>query len=195
MPAVRPSPFDTLETAFRLLSSGPAPLAVDGRRLGRGLPRRLITVRELRVLLVCYRGIVGVQRVVLDELIHCATQGGSGWVVGLAGVLLPGFRRVAALAQPRSARAMCEVEADLLGRYRLALARSHTEVADLAGDLLRIAQAGSLRIQCRAPMSDVTLPVVELAERTAVPSPAANAISLMYQVPQPRTSILDIDHE
>jgi hypothetical protein len=146
MPAARLSPFETLEATFRLLSSGPEPLAVNGRRLGQGLPGRAITVRELGVMLVCHRVTVEAQRVVLDELIHRATQGRSGWVVGLAGVLLPGFRRVAVLAQPDSAGAMCEVETELLGRYRAALTRSHVEIAEFASDVLRIAQAPSSRI-------------------------------------------------
>jgi hypothetical protein len=146
MPAVRLSPFETLEATFRLLSSEPEPLAVDGRRLGQGLPGRAITVRELGTMLVCHRVTVEAQRVVLDELIHRAAQGSSGWVVGLAGVLLPGLRRVAALTQSERTGAMCEVEAELLGRYRAALARSHAEIAGFASDLLRVAQAHSLRI-------------------------------------------------
>ncbi len=68
MPAARPSPLDTLETTFRLLTSGPAPLAVDGRRLGQGLPGRLISVRELGAVLVHGSVAASVQRVVLDEL-------------------------------------------------------------------------------------------------------------------------------
>src|SRR6266508_6447219 len=104
MPAVRPSPFDTLETTFRRLTGGPAPLAVDGRRIGRGLPGRAISVRELGGLLVRHSATAGLQRVVLDELVHRAIQGRSGWVVGLAGVLLPGFRRLAALSNPTRPR-------------------------------------------------------------------------------------------
>ncbi len=51
MDAIPRSPFDTLETCFRLLSTGPACLALDGRRLGHGLPARRIPLGELRVLL------------------------------------------------------------------------------------------------------------------------------------------------
>lgn len=51
MDAIPRSPFDTLETCFRLLSTGPACLALDGRRLGHGLPARRIPRGELRVLL------------------------------------------------------------------------------------------------------------------------------------------------
>jgi len=144
MPAVRPSPFDTLETTFRLLTSGPAPLAVDGRRIGHGLPGRAISVRDLCGLLVRHSATAGLQRVVLDELVHRAIQGRSGWVVGLAGVLLPGFRRLAALTQPNTAQALCGVEADLLRRYNVALAHSHAEVVELANNLLCVARAGTL---------------------------------------------------
>jgi hypothetical protein len=42
-----PSPYDTLETAFGLLTSGPDPLSLDGRLVGHGLPPRLIPLDEL----------------------------------------------------------------------------------------------------------------------------------------------------
>ena len=41
------SPFDVLESSFRLLCQGPAPLAVHGRDVGVPLPRRLIPLTEL----------------------------------------------------------------------------------------------------------------------------------------------------
>src|SRR6266511_4528771 len=40
MNAIPRSPFDTLETCFRLLSTGPACLALDGRRLGTLISQR-----------------------------------------------------------------------------------------------------------------------------------------------------------
>lgn len=39
----RTAPLDDLETTLRLLCTGPKPLAVNGRTLGHGLPRRMIT--------------------------------------------------------------------------------------------------------------------------------------------------------
>jgi hypothetical protein len=85
MCAVRPSPFDALQTTFRLLTSGP-PLTVDGRCLGHGLPARPSSLRELGALLVHPSATTALQRVVLEELIHRATQDRGGWIIGLAGV-------------------------------------------------------------------------------------------------------------
>src|SRR6266508_3647666 len=47
-----PFPFDTLEATFTALTSGPAPLALDGRHAGHGLPARLLPLDELRRLLL-----------------------------------------------------------------------------------------------------------------------------------------------
>jgi hypothetical protein len=48
MRAVPVSPFDTLEAGFRLLTSEPAALALDGRQVGHGAPARRIPLGELR---------------------------------------------------------------------------------------------------------------------------------------------------
>jgi hypothetical protein len=107
MRASRPSPFDALETSFQLLTTGPEPLAIDGRRLGHGLPARPISVRRL------------------------------------AGVLLPGLRRAAALTRPVNTRVACEVEADLLQRYQAALSGPPPAAAHLAVSVLETARAAS----------------------------------------------------
>src|SRR6266511_297971 len=52
MPRPDPSPFDVLEAAFRLLTSGPEPVSLDGRVVGQGLPARPINLDELRQLLL-----------------------------------------------------------------------------------------------------------------------------------------------
>jgi hypothetical protein len=43
---------DVLDASFRLLVTGPSPLAIDGAALGHGLPARLIPLCELRALLL-----------------------------------------------------------------------------------------------------------------------------------------------
>jgi hypothetical protein len=52
MPRPSPSPLDTLEDAFRLLTGGPSPLVLDGREVGRDLPARPIPLGELRSMLL-----------------------------------------------------------------------------------------------------------------------------------------------
>ncbi|HUD17965.1 MAG TPA: hypothetical protein VMQ59_11910, partial [Acidimicrobiales bacterium] len=45
------SPFDTLEKTFRLLVTGPRPLALEGEAVV-GLPQRLIPLDELKAILL-----------------------------------------------------------------------------------------------------------------------------------------------
>lgn len=104
MRAVQPSPFDTLEACFRLLTTGPAPLALDGRQLGNGAPARRIPLGELRTLLQHPAATDDLQRAVLVELVRLATQHRGRWTIGLAGVLLPGLRGIANSASPIDAQ-------------------------------------------------------------------------------------------
>ncbi len=85
------SPFDTLETTFRLLAAGPQPLALDGRTIG--LAVQSIRLWELRAILFHPATGVAVQRAVLVALVGRARRRRGAWVVGLAGVLLPGLRQ------------------------------------------------------------------------------------------------------
>ncbi len=52
MPRPEWLPFDRVETSFRLLTTGPRPLALDGRQVGHGLPARPIPLDELRARLL-----------------------------------------------------------------------------------------------------------------------------------------------
>jgi len=137
MNAIPRSPFDTLETCFRLLSTGPACLALDGRRLGHGLPARRIPLGELRVLLQHPAATSELRRAALQELVHLATQQRGGWTVGVAGVLLPGLRRIVASVACFNRRAAGHVEADLLELVRDAIGQQAPGAAQLALDLLQ----------------------------------------------------------
>src|SRR6266540_5412164 len=87
-----PSPLDILETTFRLLATGPHPLALD--RSAVGLRAGPIGLRDLRAMVFHSATSASVQRAVLVELVGRARRHRGAWVVGLVGVLLPG------LAQP-----------------------------------------------------------------------------------------------
>ena len=85
------SPFGPLETTFRLLVAGPQPLALEGRSIG--LAVRSIRLWELRAILFHPATGVAVQRAALVALVGRARRRRGAWVVGLAGVLLPGLRQ------------------------------------------------------------------------------------------------------
>ena len=97
------SPLDTLETTFRLLATGPQPLAVDGRSVG--LSRDSIPLWELRAILYHPAVSMTVQHAALVELVDRARQLRGAWMIGLTGVLLPGLRhQVACPPTGRSGR-------------------------------------------------------------------------------------------
>ena len=84
------SPLDTVETTFRLLATGPQPLALNGHTIG--LRRDSIGLWDLRGLLFHPATDVGVQRAALVELVGRARRHRGAWMIGLVGVLLPGLR-------------------------------------------------------------------------------------------------------
>jgi len=90
-----PEPFDAAETAFRLLCSGPQPLALHASRVAAGLPDRPVPLDELRVVLLHPATRSRARNQVWAELVRRARTGDPAWVVGLAGVALPGLRRAA----------------------------------------------------------------------------------------------------
>lgn len=86
-------PFETLEQSFRLLTAAPDPLTLDGRLLGHGLPARPIPLDELRRLLLSPSVGFAARDATLTTLVARAQADGGAWMVGLAGLLLPGLRR------------------------------------------------------------------------------------------------------
>jgi len=88
-------PFDAADAAFRLLCAGPQPLALHAAEIAAGLPDRPVPLDELRVLLLHPATGAGARNAVWAELVRRARAGGPAWMVGLAGVAMPGLRRAA----------------------------------------------------------------------------------------------------
>jgi hypothetical protein len=100
-----------LDRSFRLLACEPAPLALDGAAVRHGLPTRPIPLGELRTLLLHPSVGFDGRDAALTWLVARAQTDGGPWLVGLAGVLLPGIgRRVYPLC-----RAFPRLAADLEG--------------------------------------------------------------------------------
>jgi len=121
-PATTPlSPFDTLEETFRLLSDGPRPIALDGSAIV-GLPDREIPLRELRAMLLHPSVAFSVRDAALRALVERAQAERGRWTVGLAGMLLPGLRRVIWPLFEACPRKLDELEAKALTAFLVALA-------------------------------------------------------------------------
>jgi hypothetical protein len=107
-------PLAVLDRSFRLLVCEPAPLTLDGRTVGHGLPARPIPLDVLRSLLLHPSVGFDARDAALTWLVQQAQGEGGVWLVGLAGVLLPGIgRRVYPLCRafPRLAH---DLEAEAL---------------------------------------------------------------------------------
>jgi hypothetical protein len=102
-----------LDRSFQLLVCEPAPLAMDGCAVD-GLPDRPIPLDELRSMLLHPSIGFATRDTALTWLVGRAQTEGGAWLVGLAGVLLPGIgRRVYPLCRafPRLAH---DLEAEAL---------------------------------------------------------------------------------
>ena len=91
-----PAPLDAVGAAFRLLTTGPRPLALHAARIAEGLPDRLVPLDEITVLLLRPGVSAAARNKVWAELVRRARSGSPAWTVGLTGVALPGLTRAAA---------------------------------------------------------------------------------------------------
>lgn len=163
------SPFDVLEASFRLLCSGPSPLAVHGREVGPPLPRRPLALTELRgVLLHPATPYQARDRAV--RLLVCRAQAhGGNWTVGLFGVLLPGLRAAVADVARAYPEASADLEADVLAELVTVLASFDPDTERVASRLLwRAAQRARRRTAREHAVASgrVTAPSADEPHRT-----------------------------
>lgn len=127
---------DALEQAFRLLVTGPAPLAIDGREIHPELPARAIPLDELRGVLLARSTSFPARNAALAALIRRAQQERGAWVVGLAGVLLPGLRRIAGRLVVDFPGDSADIDAEVLAGFLEALEQVAPAGEHLAARLL-----------------------------------------------------------
>jgi hypothetical protein len=89
-------PLDSADAAFRLLTTGPRPLALNPAQLAPGLPDRQVPLSELKALLLHPATSARARNTVWAELVRRARTGSPAWVIGLTGVAMPGLRRAVA---------------------------------------------------------------------------------------------------
>jgi hypothetical protein len=116
-------PLDGADAAFRALTTGPGPLSLNPGRLASGLPDREVPLDELKALLLHPATISPARNKVWAELVRRARTGGPAWVIGLAGVAMPGLRRAVAAAGRARAGDPCDLQAEVLAGFLAALRR------------------------------------------------------------------------
>jgi len=133
VPASRktPSPLGAVSTAFRLLTTGPRPLALHGASLSGELPDRLVPLRELRAVLLQPATSTAARNAVWAELVRRALAGSPAWTVALAGVALPGLYRAVAGLAAAGRTDPADLETEVLAGFLAAVRQLDPD--DLAG--------------------------------------------------------------
>ena len=130
------SPFDTLESTFRLLCAGPKPLAVDGREVRRPFPPRLVPLDELAGILLHPSTPYPARDRAVRLLFDRSRRHGGSWTVGLAGVILPGLRRALAPLARAWPEHQDDLEADALAALGEAIGSFDPTAEPVVGRLL-----------------------------------------------------------
>ncbi|RBQ17252.1 hypothetical protein DP939_25230 [Spongiactinospora rosea] len=120
-PRREPSPLDELNRAFTLLIAGPKPPAIDGARLGHGLPQRAIELGELKAITLHPATGREARDAVWRELLARARDRQATWMVGAAGIAEPGLRRIAGRIAAGFAGDTTDLDAEVLAGFVLAV--------------------------------------------------------------------------
>ncbi|GAA1025862.1 hypothetical protein GCM10009557_01480 [Virgisporangium ochraceum] len=137
------TPLDSLDVTLHLLCTGPQPLAVDGRTLGHGLPRRMIPLHELAAQLMHPATSFQARDAAWRLLVRRARDDGGRWTVGAVGVALPGLRRAAGrLSRSTSST---DVQLDLLEGFTQALSTVDLEQPRICARLCNAAYVTARR--------------------------------------------------
>ena len=155
------------ERSFQLLTTGPSPLAVDGKAIGHGLPARAVPLGELRELLLKRTASDDLKDAAWRELVRQARAGDPAWVVGCVGVAMPGLKNTAARVIRHSpSRLADDIVSELLTEFVAQLARIDIRRPHIAARLMLWARKGALRARGRGTR-DVPCDPFELPEQVA----------------------------
>lgn len=163
------------ERSFQLLTTGPHPLAVDGRAVGHGLPARSVDLGELRTLLLAPAASDEMKDAVWRVLVVRARTGDPAWVLGCVGVAMPGLKSTAGQVIRMSPHGLIDdIVSELLTEFVAQLQRIDLSGPHIAARLMQWARKGAFRARCRAVRELPTDPY-ELGEHRSSPDvdPAA----------------------
>lgn len=116
-----PSPLRSAEAAFRILTRGEAPLAIDGEQIEGVLPPRLIPLDELKTILLSPRTDAATKDATWSELVTRARGPEPAWVIGAVGVAMPALRRAAGILARGYEGDTADIDAEVLTGFMAAL--------------------------------------------------------------------------
>jgi hypothetical protein len=155
---------ETAAQAFRMLTTGPDPLSLDGAVIGCGLPRRMIPLRELRAILLHPAAGRRTRDAAWRQIVENAHSGSAAWVVGAVGVALPALRKMAADLGEGYRGDVADLHAAILTGFVAALHRVETSRPGIITRLRWAAYRAGLLVRYeRQGLVAVSLPRAESA--------------------------------
>lgn len=112
---------DVVERRFAELTTFPNALALDGVRLGCGLPSRLEPLDEIRVLLLKRQTTWLTKDAVWKELVRRAHEEPEPWIMAAAGMMVPGLKHIAGKLNPRYPGDKADLDSEILEGFLQAL--------------------------------------------------------------------------
>lgn len=141
------SAMDAAESAFRLLCTGPEPLAIDCARIGLGLPQRRVPLVELRDVLLDRATTEAAREAVWRQLVIAAQTSDPAWVVGAVGVAMPGLRNAAGELATGYTGDVDDIDAELLAGFTARLKEIDPDAGSLAPRLVWAAQRAGAKLR------------------------------------------------
>ncbi|GGL12558.1 hypothetical protein [Mangrovihabitans endophyticus] len=160
------TPLDAAEKAFTLLAAAPTHVPFDARGFA-GLPERIVSLDELRGLLLS-AGTGGVVRdAVWRELVVRARRDGPAWRVAAVGMAMPGLRRQAGLLAAGWRGDTHDLDSELLVGFLERLATIDLDTPRICGRLVeagvraarKLREAESDTLLIRAGAAGAVLPI------------------------------------
>lgn len=151
-----PPPFQALEASFRLLCAEPDPLALPPGVVA-GLPDRAVPLDELRARLLHPSCRHATRDAALAVLLARAQQERGRWLVGLAGVLLPGLRAAVGPLGEVCPGKTADLEAEALAGLLEGVARTRPGHPRVAARLCWLARNRARRL-LRAELAEQARP-------------------------------------
>ncbi|MFI5916497.1 hypothetical protein [Dactylosporangium sp. NPDC051541] len=148
------SPLDAAERAYELLLQPPTRLGFDGCGVA-GLPQRLLSLRELRALLLHRQTGPAVRDTVWADLVGRARLDGPAWVIAAVGLAMPGLRSSAGRLAAGWRGDTADLDAELLTGFVARLSTIDVDGPRICGRLLDAAVRAGRRFRDREQGLDV----------------------------------------
>ncbi|MEU1389996.1 MULTISPECIES: pilin [unclassified Nonomuraea] len=162
------SPLDVAEHVFQLLACAPGGLALDGRDLPHGLPRRPVLLTELRDLLSAPTLPDSTKDGAWRELVIRARGEGRQWLVATAGMAEPALRQICGRLGLYLARGeRDDVEAAVLAAFISAVKKTDLAPCNVLQRLCALARDAGERARQKAE--------AEAAHHPDLPGPASGS--------------------